>query len=192
MLRFAVLCLAVVLAGCKPDYSANSYNSNAVQQANKVDQAIVIGRRLVGVAAGGPTGAVTGAAAGGIAGSQVGSGATAALGALGGSVVGGLVGSAVENTTGKTQAYEYVVRKTSGDLLSVTQQDAKPLEIGQKVLVIAGNQARIVADYTVAIDPAPPEAHTEAAAPPPPPVTAAPLASPAPEPAPPASPAPPP
>ena len=170
----------MALAGCKPDYSANSYSSNAVQQANKVDQAVVIGRRQVGVEAGGAAGAVTGAAAGGIAGSQVGSGPTAALGALGGSVVGGIVGSAVETTTGKTQAYEYVVRKTNGDLLSVTQQDAQPLEIGQKVLVIAGNQARIVADYTVTLDPAPPEAHTEATAPPPPPVAAAPLATPTP------------
>ena len=169
-------------AACSPDYSANSYNSNAVQQANKVDQGVIVGRRLVGVTAGSATGAVTGAAAGGIAGSQVGNGVTSAFGALGGSVVGGLVGSAVEKTTGETHAYEYVVRKPNGDLLSVTQQDAVPLEIGQKILVIAGNQARIVPDYTVTIDPAPPEPKTEANAPPPPPVQAAPLTPPPTEP----------
>ena len=31
-------CCSLALAGCKPNYSANSYNSTAVQQANKVDQ----------------------------------------------------------------------------------------------------------------------------------------------------------
>ena len=166
------------MAGCSPDYSANTYNANAVQQANKVDQAVVVGRRDVGVTSGGATGAVTGAAAGGIAGSQLGNGVTTAFGALGGSVVGGLVGSAVEKTTGAARAYEYIVRKTNGDMLSVTQQDEHALAIGQKVLVIAGTQARIVPDYTVALDPAPPQPQTTPAAPPPAPVAAAPLAAP--------------
>ncbi len=176
--RTLVLCTLLALAACSPDYSANSYASSAVQQANKVDQGVVIGRRLVGVVSNGATGAVTGGAAGGIAGAQVGNGVTSAFGALGGTVVGGLVGSAVEKTTGDTKAYEYVVRKTNGDLESVTQQDTRPLDIGQKVLVIAGNQARIVPDYTVTLDPAPPQPKTDTTAPPPPPVAAAPLTPP--------------
>ncbi len=159
-----------------PDYSANSYNSTAVQQANKVDQGVIVGRRSVGVTAAGTTGAVAGGAAGGIAGSQVGGGVTSAFGALGGTVVGGLVGSAVEKSSGEVTAFEYVVRKPNGDLLSVTQQDKIPLEVGQKVLVIAGNQARIVPDYTVTLDPAPPQPQTDTTAPPPPPVASAPLA----------------
>ena len=175
MLRLVIPVALLALAGCKPDYSANSYSSTAVQQANKVDQAVVVGRRSVGVSASGTAGAVTGAAAGGIAGSQAGAGVTSAFGALGGSVVGGLVGTAVEKGAGDTTAFEYVVRKPNGDLLSVTQQDARPLEVGQKVLVIAGSQARIVPDYTVTLDPAPPEPKTEAAAPLPPPVAAIPL-----------------
>ncbi len=176
MIRFFVpLLLLAALAGCKPDYSANTYNSTAVQQANKVDQAVVIGRRSVGVTPTGATGATTGAAAGGVAGSQIGTGVTAAFGGIGGTLVGGMVGSAVEKSTGETTAFEYVVRKTNGDLLSVTQQDAKPLEIGQKVLVIAGSQARIVPDYTVALDPAPPADHTDGKAPAPAPIAAAPL-----------------
>ena len=178
MPRTFVLSALLAIAACSPDYSANSYTSNAVQQANKVDQGVVVGRRLVGVISGGATGALTGGAAGGIAGSQVGNGVTSAFGALGGSVVGGLVGSAVEKTTGEAHAYEYVVRKPNNDLLSVTQQDTRPLSVGQKVLVIAGNQARIVPDYTVTLDPAPPQPRTDATAPLPPPVQAAPLAPP--------------
>ena len=178
MSRAFPIAVLLLLAGCKPDYSANSYNSAAVQQANKVDQGIVIGRRSVGVTSNGATGAVTGAAAGGIVGSQAGNGVTSAFGALGGGLVGGLVGTAVEKTAGATQAFEYVVRKPNGDLLSVTQQDTQPIAIGQKVLVIAGNQARIVPDYTVTIDPAPPQPKTDTVEPPPPPVAVTPLTPP--------------
>ena len=55
----------------------------------------------------------------------------------------------MEKATGETVAFEYIVRKQSGELLSVTQRDETPLVVGAKVLVIAGSQARIVADYTV-------------------------------------------
>ena len=177
--RFLVpLCLLLAVSACKPDYSANTYNSSAVQQANKVDQAVVIGRRLVGVTPTGAAGGTTGAAAGGVAGAQIGTGVTAAFGGIGGALVGGMVGSAVEKTSGETKAFEYVVRKTNNDLLSVTQQDVTPLDIGQKVLVIAGSQARIVPDYTVTLDPAPPATNTDAKLAPPPAVTQSPLAPP--------------
>jgi len=43
------------------------------------------------------------------------------------------------------------VRKTNGELISVTQVERKPLALGQKVLVIGGPQARIVPDYSVDI-----------------------------------------
>ena len=55
----------------------------------------------------------------------------------------------MERATGDTTAFEYVVRKSNGELVSVTQKDKAPLPPGQKVLVIAGPQARIVPDYTV-------------------------------------------
>ena len=64
--------LAVLPGGCGPDYSPNTYASSAVQQANKVDQGVLVGVREVGVSASGTAGAVVGGAAGGIAGAQVG------------------------------------------------------------------------------------------------------------------------
>ncbi len=138
------------LGGCAPNYSPDTYASGSVQQANKVEQGVVAGRRQVGVSADGTAGGITGAAAGGIAGAQApGGGVRTALTALGGTVVGGLVGSGIERATGDTTAFEYVVRKANGELVSVTQKDTRPLELGQKVLVIAGGQARIVPDYTV-------------------------------------------
>jgi outer membrane lipoprotein SlyB len=100
--------------------------------------------------------------------------------------VGGIAGSAAEHVSGDTRAFEYIVRKPNGDLLSVTQKDEVPLVIGQKVLVIAGNQARVVPDYTTPAEQprkevatAPKETPTTTA-PPPAPVAAAPLAPPQP------------
>ncbi len=153
---FLFPCLLLTLAGCGPDYSPNTYSGAAAQQANKVDQGMVVGVRRVDIRAQTTTGAVTGGAVGGIAGSQApGSGVVSAIGALGGSLIGGIIGSSVEQSTIDTAAYEYVVRKPNGELISVTQKDEVPLAVGQNVLVIAGAQARIVPDYTVAPPPAP-------------------------------------
>ena len=86
------------LAGCGPNYSPDTYASNAVQQANPVQQGVVVGVRNVGVSAAGTVGTVTGAAAGGIAGSQAAPSPISAFTALGGSLVGGIAGSAVEHS----------------------------------------------------------------------------------------------
>jgi len=142
--------------GCKPDYSPNIYAANAVQQANKVEAGVIVGFRQVAITANGTVGAVTGGAAGGILGSQAGgSGISTALAAVGGTAVGSLVGTTVEHASGDTTGWEYIVRKPNGDLLSVTQREPQPLPIGQKVLVITGNQARVIPDYSVAVEPAP-------------------------------------
>ena len=150
------LALAGLLGGCSPSYSPDAYASAAVQQANKVEQGVVVGVREVVVTPSGTTGAVAGGAAGGIAGSQASGGVGSALGALGGSLVGGWIGSGVERASGTTRAFEYVVRKPNGELISVTQTDPAPLAIGARVLVIAGAQARIVRDYTVPAEAAAP------------------------------------
>lgn len=124
-----------------------------MQQANKVEQGVIVGVRRVAIRADGTTGAVTGAAAGGITGSQAAGGVGGALSALGGGVIGGIVGGTVEHQIDDTFGYEYIVRKANAELVSVTQKDETPLEVGRHVLVIAGNQARVVADYTVPLDP---------------------------------------
>lgn len=141
--------ILVALPSCGPTYSPDTYASNAAQQAAKVDQGVVVGVRTVAVSAAGTVGTVTGAAAGGIAGSQIAAGPVNAFTALGGSLVGGIAGSTVEHVTADTIAFEYIVRKSNGDLVSVTQKDKTPLALGQNVLVIAGTQARVVPDYTV-------------------------------------------
>ncbi|MSP03548.1 MAG: hypothetical protein EXR07_21290 [Acetobacteraceae bacterium] len=140
------------LTGCAPSYSPDTYGSNAVQQANKVDPGVIVGVRPVKISAQGAVGGVTGATAGGVTGAQAGAGVGGALGAIGGSLIGGIAGMTAERAVADVDGFEYIVRKANGDLLSVTQKDKKALPVGQKVLVIAGNQARIVPDYTVTPD----------------------------------------
>ncbi|HWX50867.1 MAG TPA: hypothetical protein VNZ61_22695 [Roseomonas sp.] len=160
-LGLPALLLSGLLAACSPTYSPDTYASRAVQQANKVEQGVVVGRRAIEISADGASGAVSGAAAGGVAGSRIGGGdITSAFGGIGGGLIGGLLGTAVEQGAGAQQGYEYIVRKPNGELVSVVQRDDTPLALGQKVLVIAGAQARIVPDYTVPNEnpPAPPPA----------------------------------
>jgi outer membrane lipoprotein SlyB len=152
------------LTGCGPSYSPNTYASNAAQQAAKVEEGVIAGVRPVQISAQGAVGGVAGAAAGGVAGSQVGAGPTSAFAAIGGSVLGGLAGVAAEHIVGDTNGFEYIVRKANGDMISVAQKDEKPLPVGQKVLVIAGPQARVVPDYTVPFD-APSKTASKTAAP---------------------------
>ena len=170
--RALTLPLIATLAACGPKYSPDTYATSAVQQANKVEQGTIIGVREVMVSSSGAVGGVAGAAAGGLAGSQMGTGPASAFGALGGSLVGGLAGVAAEQIAADTKAYEYIVRKANDDLVSVTQKDATPLQLHTKVLVIAGTQARVVPDYTIAGQGAAPEVQPK------PRVTAIPLAPP--------------
>ena len=145
--------ILAALAGCAPDYSPNTYAGTAVQQANKVESAVVVGFRQVEISANGSVGAVTGGAAGGILGLQSDAiGLNGGLGAVAGSAIGGFVGSTIAHATGDTTGWEYIVRKPNGDLISVTQREPTPIPLGQKVLVITGSQARIVPDYSVAIE----------------------------------------
>ncbi len=170
-----MLAAALLLAGCKDDYSPDTYATRAVQQANRVEQGTLIGVRRVTIRPDGSTGAAAGATAGGViggAGAAPTSGIGAALGAVGGALVGGIIGGTAERTTGETPATEYIVRKTNNELVSVTQRDERPLVLGMRVLVIGGNQARIVPDYTAqppenpASMPAPPAGAAAASMPP--------------------------
>jgi len=141
--------LLPLLAACGPSYSPNTYATNAMQQASKVEQAVVVGVRPVRVSASGTVGAATGAAAGGVVGAAVpGTDVARALTGIGGALVGGAIGTGAEHLGGDAGAFEYILRKTNGELVSVTQRDKKPLALGDKVLVIAGSQARVVRDYT--------------------------------------------
>jgi outer membrane lipoprotein SlyB len=148
--RFIPLAVLALLSGCQANYSPDTYATRAVQQANKAEQGMLVGRRDVNITAEGSTGAATGAAAGGVLGAQApGGGIVSALGGVGGALVGGLIGTTAEHVAGDSAAFEYIVRTTRDELIAITQRDTTPLAVGQRVLVITGTQARVVPDYTI-------------------------------------------
>jgi len=149
-IALASLCV-FFMSGCEHRFSPNIYSSNAVQLANVVDAGIVAGFREVTISANGNIGAVTGGAAGGVLGAQY----AGALAAVGTTALGLVAGSALDRAAGDTTGWEYIVRKDNGDMVSVTQREKTPLALGQKVLVIMGPQARVVADYSTAPEPPP-------------------------------------
>lgn len=155
-LPFAALGL-IALAGCASDYSPNTYAGNAVQLANKVEAGTIVGFRQVMISANGNVGAVTGGAAGGLLGSEYG---RTPFAAVGGGTVGAMLGTALDHAAGDTTGWEYIVRKPNSEMLSVTQREKTPLELGRRVLVIIGPQARVVPDYS--IPPEPPVMKVEA------------------------------
>jgi len=158
-LLLATTATALLLASCRDPYSPDSYAPGAVQQASKVDRAVITSERTVDVGASGlgsGIGAGAGAAAGGIGGSQAGSGGGNAIATLGGVLIGGLIGLVLEHAIIDTQATEYILRKDNGDMMSVTQKDKQPLAAGQRVFIIYGVQARIVPDQSGVATAAPP------------------------------------
>jgi len=152
LFTFVILAGALFsLEACQNQYSSNTYDPNGAQRAAHVDRAVVESIRIVDIresGLGSGVGLLGGAAAGGIVGSQIGKGGGNALATLGGVLVGGAAGVLAEKSITDTQAYEYVLRKENGELVSVTQQDQQPFAVGQRVLVMYGAKARIVPDNT--------------------------------------------
>lgn len=141
----AVLLLAI--GGCAKEYSPNVYSPGGMQQANKVERAIVVNVREVDVndpSLGLGTGA--GAAFGGIAGSQIGKGGGNAAAVLGGVLIGGAIGWLIDQEANATTAYEYILEKRNGDLLTLAQKQEKPFVVGDHVFVLYGVQARVIPD----------------------------------------------
>lgn len=138
---------ALLLAGCAKNYSPDNYGPGGMQQANKVDRAVVHSLREVDV--NDPSlglGAAGGAAAGGIAGSQIGNGSGNAAAVLGGAIVGGVIGHLIEQEVNATKAFEYILEKSNGDLMTLAQKQDVPLAVGSHVLILYGVQARVILD----------------------------------------------
>lgn len=140
---------SLTIAGCAPDISPNNYTQDAAQVASTALRGTVVAARPVEVKGNNNgVGGLAGAVAGGAAGSTIGGGTTAnVIGAVGGAVIGGLVGNAVQKGVSRTGGIEYIIKvRKTGRLISVTQGPQPTFGVGQHVLVIMGNPARVIAD----------------------------------------------
>ncbi|WP_347253042.1 glycine zipper 2TM domain-containing protein [Leminorella grimontii] len=139
--------LVLSMAGCASNISSDSYKEGQVGQASRTLAGVIVSSRVVDVEGNSSVGGLVGSAAGGVAGSAIGGGFRAnALGAIGGALLGGMLGSSVEKGASKQQAIEYVIQTDSNGLITVAQGTDQPLAVGQRVLVIEGKQARVIAD----------------------------------------------
>ncbi|ELC2813573.1 hypothetical protein ABL142_001596 [Salmonella enterica] len=148
MIRFLVIMVsAILITGCVPNVSPDSYSVGSVGEVNRTVSGTVISARAVNIDGTSGLGATTGAAAGAAGGSAIGGGARSNIaGAVGGALVGGIVGAVVENSATKQAGMEYVIQTNNGNLMTVVQGASPMFIVGDKVLILYGNPSRVIKD----------------------------------------------
>lgn len=141
------LIIISIISGCVSNISPTSYSVGSVGQINRTISGIVISVRSVEINGTSGVGGATGAALGATAGSGMGSGGRANLaGGIAGAVVGAIAGAAIENGTTRQGGIEYVVQTENKNLMTIVQGISPTFSINDKVLVLYGSPARIIAD----------------------------------------------
>lgn len=142
-----LVCGALMVTGCTPNVSPDTYSIGSVGQVNRSVAGVIISARAVTIDGSTGGGSMAGGAAGAVAGSSIGgNGRANAIGAIGGAVVGSIAGAAVEGSAARQPGAEYVVQTQNGNLMTIVQGSVPPLRVGQPVLVLYGSPARIIAD----------------------------------------------
>ncbi len=142
-----LLCMGLLASACTTNINPDSYSVGSTQTVQRSVPGVIIGSRPVNVQGTNQTGKLIGAAAGGVAGSAIGGSSRAnILGAIGGAVLGGIAGSAIEKGVTNQTGIEYTVRTNNGETITLVQGTSQVFGIGQKVLVVYGKEARIIAD----------------------------------------------
>ena len=143
----ALAAAAALSAGCTPNIAPSTYSVGSVGQVNRTIAAVVVSVRAVRVDGAGGGGGLAGGAAGAVAGSSLGSSGRAnAVGAIGGAVVGAVAGAAIERGASSQDALEYVVQTENDNLLTIVQGKSPLFAEGDRVLVLYGSPARLIAD----------------------------------------------
>lgn len=63
-----------------------------------------------------------------------------------GAVLGGIAGNMVEKGITNQTGVEYTVRTNNGETITLVQGTSPTFAVGQKVLIVYGKEARIIAD----------------------------------------------
>lgn len=131
-----IIVLALSLTGCGVGNTNTTYQSYQLGSQGVIEKGRILEMTPVQIAGDSAVGTLAGAGIGGAAGSMIG-GNTAVniIGGIAGAVVGGMVGGAAEKAITKDQAYEFVVEKSNGKLVSVVQTNELNLRPGDYVLL---------------------------------------------------------
>ena len=149
------LCMATALLGvtaCGIGDTNTTYDRYEIGQQGRVSTGRIVSMTQIEIAGssetGGLVGAGVGGALGGVGGSALGGGKGSTLFAIGGAALGALAGAAVgaatEQAATKDLAYEFMVQKSNGQVISVVQTNELGLRVGDSVsLVEIGGKTRI-------------------------------------------------
>lgn len=140
-----LLPFALALNACTSNIGANQYATSGVGQVNQALPCTVLSVRQVVVQSDNNAGMMVGGAAGGVAGTLLGGNdTTRILGGIGGAVLGGLAGDVAQDQLSKQGGYEYVVKTSNGNVMTVTQGNDVLMTPGEKCYVLYGNKSRVI------------------------------------------------
>ncbi len=134
-----ILCLTAILGtlaltACGIGDTNTTYERAEIGAQGRVEYGKIVDILPIAVAGTSDVGTLSGAVAGGAAGSMIGGNtAVNVIGAVGGAVLGGVVGGATEKAITKDTAYEFLVKKSTGAVVSVVQSNELHLRIGDSV-----------------------------------------------------------
>lgn len=141
----ALLPFALALNACTSNIGADQYAASGTGQVNQALPCTVLNVRQVVVQSENNAGMLVGGAAGGVAGTLLGGNdTTRILGGIGGAVLGGLAGDAAQGQLSKQGGFEYIVKTSNGNTVTVTQGNDVLMTPGEKCYLLYGNKARVI------------------------------------------------
>lgn len=146
--------LALTITSCANFGSPNTYNLNELGGAQETYIATVTNVEYVKIQANNAnTGTAIGAVAGGLSGAMLGGGNAKFATAAGGTIIGGILGNQIDkginNTTGERITVRLDQKRNGSRNYTVVQvaDKSNPIQVGQQVRVIIGNQGSRVLAY---------------------------------------------
>ncbi len=142
-----ILCMTTALLGvtaCGIGDTNTTYDRAQIGRQGQTSTGRIISMTQIDIAGsnemGGLVGAGVGGALGGVGGSALGGGKGSTLFAIGGAALGALagaaMGSAAEQAATKDTAYEFMVQKSTGTIVSVVQTNELGLKPGDNVILV--------------------------------------------------------
>ena len=146
MKRLFLFMTCLFLVSCAQDINNDSYQLSSVGEASRVEKGVIVDVREVRIQGNSQAGTLTGGLAGGVAASTIGRGRGSVLASVGGALLGAFVGGLTQKELTEQRAFQYIVRLTNGEMITVIQGVKNPLSVGQRVFVLYGPETRLIAD----------------------------------------------
>lgn len=128
-----MMLLAFFMAGCSTDTNT-TYERGDIGAQGRIEFGQIVDILPVKIAGSSSVGTLGGAVAGAAAGSMIGGNtAVNVIGGVGGALAGGAIGGAAEKSMTTQTAYEFIVKKATGAVISVVQTNELNLRIGDDV-----------------------------------------------------------